>query len=127
MGDAVELRVDRHVNNTVVTSVDQDAHTVRVAHSDKSLALFDMYSLACFGTHKRAREWAAVDRELEDSPPIPPNPPNVYDVLHPCLHRATAHSQAGQLEVCRVTPCGAGRLEVVVHTLRVWYAEHARA
>ena len=88
VGDEVELRGDRQVNNTVVKAVNQAERTVKVLDSNEWLSLHDMFSLACFGTHDRSPEWAKVDNEGFKEPPIPP-PPTQRVLLHPSLADAT--------------------------------------
>lgn len=99
IGDEVELRVDRHVDNTVVREVDQEQQSVRVADSATWYKLEDMFSLACFGTHKRAREWASVDRESDAAPPTVPAAPETRMQLHPSLVDATDDVTAAKQEL----------------------------
>ena len=99
VGDEVELRVDRHVDNTVVREVDQEQRTVKVADSATWYNLEDMFSLACYGTHKRTREWATVDRESDAAPPLVPITPETRMQLHPSLVDATDDVTAAKQEL----------------------------
>lgn len=74
--DEVEIRLDRNVDNTVVAEVDKGRRRVRVVDSTLWHDLDDVFALACFGTHKRSREWAAIDRENPAAPPCIPSLPN---------------------------------------------------
>ena len=100
VGDEVELRGDRQVNNTVVKAVNQAERTVKVLDSNEWLSLHDMFSLACFGTHDRSPEWAKVDNEGFKEPTIPP-PPTQRVLLHPSLADATDdETSVKQVRVC---------------------------
>lgn len=73
--DDVEIREDRTVDNTIVVEVDAAARRVRVSDSAAWHEIDDVFTLACFGTHKRPRVWADVDRENPELPPPLPEPP----------------------------------------------------
>ena len=92
------------MDNTVVTMVDHLNLRVRVQESSEWKHLDDIFQLACFGTHKRPRAWASVDRESFDDPPVIPPPPT--PPVATLLAHALSHGQMNKdLALSHVVTC----------------------